>query len=114
MIAITALEALPVTGAARALAPGGYAIDIDADGVGRVRLTAPVPEGRIRVSYSAGRAATLEAVPPPVRRGMVLLVAHLFLEREGDARPPAAVTALWRPWRRMGLAGARAGAGAQA
>jgi hypothetical protein len=35
----------------------------------------------------------------------VRLTAHLYTHRslDGGAGPPAAVTALWRPWRRLGL-----------
>lgn len=43
------------------------------------------------------------AVPAPVAHGMVVLAAHLFENRgRGDA-PPAAVAALWRPYRRLGI-----------
>jgi hypothetical protein len=44
-----------------------------------------------------------DALPPPVAQGVVLLIAHLFADRDGTAAPPAAVAALWRPWRRMRL-----------
>jgi hypothetical protein len=42
----------------------------------------------------------------PLRQGVVRLAAHLYAERDGPelGGPPAAVTALWRPWRRMRLA----------
>ena len=44
-------------------------------------------------------------VPEPIRQGVLRLVAHLFTVRDGDGgEPPAAVTALWRPYRRMRLA----------
>ena len=42
----------------------------------------------------------------PWATGVVLLTAHLFDHRGGESAPPAAVTALWRPWRRMRLAAA--------
>ncbi len=52
--------------------------------------------------------ALIEAcrVPAPLRQGVVRLAGHLHAHRdETDAAgPPAAVTALWRPFRRMRLA----------
>ena len=50
-------------------------------------------------------AADQNDVPEPIRQGVLRLVAHLFTTRDGsDGEPPAAVTALWRPYRRMKLA----------
>ena len=56
----------------------------------------------VRVAYSAGLAAEAEALPEALRHGVVRLAAHLYThrDREEGAGPPAAVTALWRPWRR--------------
>lgn len=95
-----ALPAVPVS-AITAVAPV-LAIDIDGDGTGWVRMTAAAP-----VRFVAGLAAEWSGVPPPVAQGIVLLVAHLFDARTADAAPPAAVGALWRPWRRMRLCEAR-------
>ncbi len=94
------LPVAPVT-AITAVAPV-VAVDIDESGTGWVRMATAGP-----VRFVAGLAATWEAVPPPVAQGIVLLVAHLFDARTAAAAPPAAVGALWRPWRRMWLAGAR-------
>ncbi|MGN5375286.1 hypothetical protein [Sphingomonas hankookensis] len=95
-----ALPVVPVR-AITAAAPVG-AIDIDGDGTGWVRMAAAAP-----VAFTAGLATGWDAVPAPVAQGVVLLVAHLFDARTASAAPPAAVGALWRPWRRMRLAGAR-------
>jgi uncharacterized phiE125 gp8 family phage protein len=98
--AIAAVEGWPVDGEAFALPADGYAVDIDGDGVGWVRVTAPV--ARARVHFTAGLATEWSAVPAPIAHGVVLLAAHLF-EQRGDAVPPAAVAALWRPWRQLRL-----------
>lgn len=105
--AITAVEGVPAEGAAFALPVDAYAIDIDGNGDGWVRVTQPGAAGRVRVTYSAGMAADAGDVPDMLRQGIVRLTAHLFTHRDGagDAGPPAAVTALWRPWRRMRLNG---------
>jgi uncharacterized phiE125 gp8 family phage protein len=101
--AITAVEGLPAEGSAFALPPGSFAIDLDAEGQGWVRVTAPGAAGRVRVTLRAGAAADWGDLPPPMRQGAVLLIAHLFEHREGDSVPPAAVAALWRRYRRMRL-----------
>lgn len=101
--AVTAVHRLAGDGSAVALAPELYAIDIDAAGQGWVRCAADA--GRIAVTYRAGSAGDWNAVPEPVRHGILRLAAHLRMD--GDGVPPAAVTALWRPWRVM-----RLGAGA--
>jgi len=101
---IGSVEGLPADGAAFALPVENYAIDLDADGEGWVRVVAPGAAGRVRVTYGAGAAADWGDLPPPLAQGVVLLIAHLFEHREADAAPPAAVSALWRPWRRVRLA----------
>jgi uncharacterized phiE125 gp8 family phage protein len=102
--AITQVEGLAADGSAAMLAAGSYAIDIDAGGDGWVRLTANGPR-RVRVTYTAGLAESWSALPEPIAQGVVRLAAHLFTHRDGaDAgAPPAAVAALWRPWRRVSL-----------
>ena len=88
------------------LPPEGYAIELEADGSARVRLFGP-EAGRATVRFTAGLAPAWEALPEGLRHGIVRLAAHQHREREGSGAaplPPAAVVALWRPWRRMRLA----------
>jgi uncharacterized phiE125 gp8 family phage protein len=98
---VTAIDA--VTGAGgRVLPVGSYAIDIDADGVGWVRVSAPAVSGAVvRVTYRAGSAADWGGLPAAVAQGVVMLVAHLFAHDADDRAPPTAVAALWRPYRRL-------------
>ena len=51
------------------------------------------------------RTGDAAAIPAPVLQGVVLLAVHLFEHRDGAAAPPAAVAALWRPYRRLRLLG---------
>lgn len=106
--AITAVWGIPAEGSRFLLAPGSYAVDLDADGGGRVRVTQPSSAGRIAVRLSAGLATSWTGLPDAIRHGILRLSAHQYRAREDSAAaavtPPAAVAALWRPWRRMRLA----------
>jgi uncharacterized phiE125 gp8 family phage protein len=87
-----------------ALAVAAYATDIDSSGQGWFRVTSGSISGVVTVSGSAGMALEQNGVPEPIRQGVLRLVAHLFTGRDGDGgEVPAAVTALWRPYRRMRL-----------
>ena len=101
-LAITPVRSIDAVGE---LPVDGYAIDIDANGDGWVRVTQAGAVARLSVIYQAGMAAEWNGVPEALRQGIVRLVAHLHAHRDraGDEGPPAAVAALWRPWRRMRL-----------
>jgi uncharacterized phiE125 gp8 family phage protein len=102
---VTEVVALDAAGAATMLSSASYAVDIDASGDGWVRVSDPAGSTRIQVSGTAGLASDQNGVPEPIRQGVLRLVAHLFSTRDGSGGdPPAAVTALWRPYRRMRLA----------
>jgi uncharacterized phiE125 gp8 family phage protein len=102
---IDGVEAIAEDGTASPLTASEYAVDVDSAGDGWVRLLAASSARRIRVSGTAGMAADSNGVPEPIRQGIVRLTAHLFNARDGGGGdPPAAVTALWRPFRRMRLA----------
>lgn len=53
------------------------------------------------VDYRAGEAQVWNDIAEPLRQGILRLVAHLYTRRDSaeDGAPPAAVTALWRPYR---------------
>jgi uncharacterized phiE125 gp8 family phage protein len=101
--AITLVEGLGADGTAAALAADAYAVDIDANGDGWVRLARADAARRLRVTYEAGLATEWAGLPEALRQGTVRLAAHLYANRDGARAegPPAAVTALWRPWRRI-------------
>ena len=105
--AITAVLGIPAEGARFALPVASYEIDLAADGTGRVRIANPGAAGRIAVRFVAGLAAGWENLPDSLRHGVLRLAAFQFRQREepGSAvMPPAAVAALWRPWRQLRLA----------
>lgn len=85
-----------------ALADDGWSGDVDATGDGWVRAQRG---GLIALRYRAGLADDVDGLPEPIRQGIVRLAADHFAARGGEsAAPPAVVSALWRPWRRMRLA----------
>lgn len=106
--AITLVEGIPAEGARFALPGTDYFIDLDHDGGGKIRVANPGIAGRIAVRFTAGLAASWTALAEPLRHGVIRLAAHQYRSREDDgaaaALPPAAVAALWRPWRRLRLA----------
>lgn len=103
---ITALDGLTADGTRFILSAGTYEIELDADGTGRVRLPMSGNETRIAVRFTAGIAPDWDSLPEALRHGLIRLAAHQHRERETSGAaplPPAAVAALWRPWRRLRL-----------
>ncbi|AMO73469.1 hypothetical protein AZE99_13815 [Sphingorhabdus sp. M41] len=103
---IASVEAMGADGIAAVLAVEDYALDIDSDGIGWIRLHRSDGGSRIRVTYSAGLATDWDELPAGLRQGIVRMAGYLYANRDGvDAGgPPSAVTALWRPFRRMRMA----------
>ncbi|MES2986891.1 MAG: head-tail connector protein [Pseudomonadota bacterium] len=102
--AITAVTGLSADGDTIAFAPEAYAVDLAADGLGWVRVIAPGAAGRVAVTFMAGVAEGWDDLPAPIAQGAVLMIVHWFDARTAALAVPAAVTALWRPWRRIRLA----------
>ncbi|PWR19145.1 head-tail connector protein [Zavarzinia compransoris] len=110
LAAVEAVTTYDEDGLATVLEPGRYLADLVAT-PGRLVLragSAPPVGSRaanaIAVDYTAGYGPAGTDVPEPVRRGMALLLGHLFESREagagGGARPlPLGVEALWSPYR---------------
>ncbi|MFM5929294.1 MAG: hypothetical protein ACKOPQ_00115 [Novosphingobium sp.] len=104
--AITGVEAIPVSGPRSELPASAYGIEFAGDGAGLVRITDPGPASRIAVRFAAGLANGWSTLPEGLRQGIIRLAAHHYRQRESDnadAHPPAAVAALWRPWRQLRL-----------
>ncbi|WP_240616927.1 hypothetical protein [Sphingorhabdus sp. YGSMI21] len=100
---IVSVEAVGADGIAAAFAVEDYALDIDSDGIGWIRLHRSDGGSRVRVTYNAGLATDWDELPASLRQGIVRMAGYLYANRDGvDAGgPPSAVTALWRPFRRM-------------
>jgi uncharacterized phiE125 gp8 family phage protein len=106
VIAITAVAGIDHAGTRAALDPAAYAIDFRADGSGWLRVLDPGLAERVAVTFTAGLASDWSALPDGLRHGIVRLAAHHYRQRESGetgTTPPAAVAALWRPWRGLRL-----------
>jgi uncharacterized phiE125 gp8 family phage protein len=105
------LAPVPVTaitglyGAGGVAAAAAFESDIDIAGTGWLSLSEPATIAAPSVRFRAGIAVDWNDIPEPLRQGLIRLVAHLFTHRDAaDAgAPPAAVAALWRPWRLLRL-----------
>ena len=105
LTALPVVAVLGVNSSAGPLAGDAWESDIDLAGTGWVRLLAPGAAVLPVVRFRCGLGTDWNGVPEPLRQGIVRLVMHLFTHRDvADAGPPpAAVAAMWRPWRRMRL-----------
>ena len=104
---ITGVQGISASGARFVIPAGNYQTDIACDQIGRLSLINASGAVQIAVTYTAGVAATWEALPAALRHGLIRLAAFHFRARESDAAgamPPAAISALWQPFRRMRLA----------
>lgn len=103
--AITAVAGIPAEGAEFALPVENYAVDVDANGAGWVRIANPGAAGRVHVTYMAGLAGEDGEVPDAIRHAIVRLAGELHARRDGlEPDLPASVAALLRPWRRVRVA----------
>jgi uncharacterized phiE125 gp8 family phage protein len=103
--AVAGLEGLLPDGSRFAIAAKDHAIELDADGGARARLLRQVGTTRIAVRFTAGITSNWAALPEGLRQGILRLAAHHYAQRGSgkDTAPPAAVAALWRPWRALRL-----------
>ncbi|MEO9470350.1 hypothetical protein [Parasphingorhabdus sp.] len=101
--AIDLVESVAADGLTQELSSDDYIVDIDSDGQGWIRLQTAVSVSRVRVSYAAGLVADWEEVPTMLRQGIVRMTGYFYANRDSNDvhQLPHAVSALWRPYRRM-------------
>lgn len=105
VIEIAAAAVIAADGTRVPLAIAGDALEWRIGPSACIRLLQPMEGQALALQLSVGIAAEWNALPAPLRQGVVRLAAHYFRDREGKpgAVPPASVTALWRPWREVRL-----------
>lgn len=95
-------------GGALTLDEAAYRVTIARDGTAHVAVHDARGAEAVRVLYRAGMAPNANGVPEAIRQGIVRMVQHLHEARDGaEGFPPAAVAALWQPWRRLTLGSGR-------
>jgi uncharacterized phiE125 gp8 family phage protein len=92
-------------GGTRTLLSAGYETRIDGERRGHIRLLQPDREAHCAVRFAAGLEADWTALPPGLAQGVIRLAAHHYRTRDSgeNASPPAAIAALWRPFRVLQL-----------
>lgn len=91
-----------------ALNAAAYRLGGDRAGAATLQLVEGYGWRQMLVRYRAGIAQDRAGVPDALRHGIVRMVQHLYETRDrpvAEQMPPAAVAALWQPWRRIGLGG---------
>lgn len=105
VIDVTGAIGIPAEGARFALDPSAYEAKIGSRGEAYLRMVQPGSAGRVEVAYQAGIGPDWTALPEVMRLAVLRLAGYFFANRDGtaDPGPPAAVTALLLPWRRVRL-----------
>lgn len=105
VLAVTGVEAFINQTQRVPLPATDYAFELDPDEAARVRILKVAGAKRFAVHFTAGLASDWSTLPEGLRHGVLRFAAHLYRARDDDQRnaPPAAVAALWQPWRRMRL-----------
>lgn len=106
VIGVDDVALLAPDGGETPLAQGEYGVVLDRGGSARVTVEPSGTADRLRISYRAGIAEGANGVPEAIRQGIVRMTQHLYDARDdAGAAPPAAIAALWQPWRRLTLGG---------
>lgn len=102
--AVVLAEEVAADGTRTALADG-YEAHIDPAGRCSVRIAQPTRDVQLAVRFEAGLEAEWSALAPGLAQGVIRLAAHHYRTRDSgeDASPPAAIAALWRPFRVLQL-----------
>ena len=109
VVAVDDVRTMAADDSEMALAADDYRLSLAADGAGRLIVAPQHGAARVRVTYRAGMAVAGAAVPEAIRHGIVRMAQHLYEARDAKEQPPppAAIAALWQPWRALRLGGGR-------
>lgn len=104
--AITAVEGIPAEGPRFTMPADAFELDLGDGQTGSFRILRKGAAGRVAVRFAAGFAPGWGSLPEGLRQGIIRYAGHLYRERDAEpgGSPPAAVTALWRPWRQLRIA----------
>jgi uncharacterized phiE125 gp8 family phage protein len=104
---LTSAELIAQDGTRSALDPDSYRFALQDASMASVELPMTLEGQAVAMRVNAGIASDWEALPAPLKQGVVRLAAYHYRDRDRDGSrslpPPASVTALWRPWRLVRL-----------
>lgn len=105
VVSVNRVTALADDFTRRDLAAGEFSLQLAPGAAVLLRLIEPIAETQLEVELVAGLAQDWASLDHGLRQGVVRLAAHHYRERDAavSGAPPAAVAALWRPWRRPRL-----------
>ena len=102
---VVGIETLDTDGTRTALGEDEFDLHLAGDGSAQLRLRRGPFASRVVVTLEAGLAPDWASLPDGLRHGILRFAAYLHREGEQAAgEPPAAIAALWRPWRTVRLA----------
>ncbi|GAB5348919.1 head-tail connector protein [Alteriqipengyuania sp. 357] len=105
VVQVTGVALVDAQGARTTLPDEGYDLHLAGDGSAQLRLRRGPFVSRVAATLEAGLASDWAAIPDGLRHGVLRFAAYLYREGEAAAaEPPAAIAALWRPWRIVRLA----------
>ena len=108
VVAIDAVALLLPGGGETVLDEAGYRARIARDGTASIAIHERGDADRARIAFRAGMAAEANGIPEAIRQGIVRMTQHLHEARDGSGgAPPAAIAALWQPWRRLTIGSGR-------
>jgi uncharacterized phiE125 gp8 family phage protein len=108
VVAVDSLHLIGPDGGETELDQSRYRTALARDGTARLSIGLGIDAMRVRIAYRAGMAADANDIPEAIRQGIIRMIQHLYDARDGGvAAPPAAVAALWQPWRRLTLGAER-------
>ena len=108
VVGIDGVALIAADGGETPLEGGDYRMMVGRDGNTRITVDGAGDAERLRIAYRAGIAEGANGIPEAIRQGIVRMTQHLHDARDGTgAAPPAAIAALWQPWRRLTLGSGR-------
>lgn len=106
VVGVDAVTLIAADGEESTAVEGDYRLALARDGTARLAIDRAGDAVHVRIAFRAGMAEGANGVPEAIRQGIVRMIQHLHDARDGTgAAPPAAIAALWQPWRRMTLGG---------
>lgn len=103
---VLSTEQVDAEGERIGLDPDLFEYAISTQGEATLSLRSSVEAVAVITRARTGIASNWAELPTPLKQGVIRLAAYHYRDRDSadNPAPPASVAALWRPWRRLGIA----------